>query len=64
VYRVYTPNDYIGLREAPIPEVQIGDVTPLLLQALDLGFEAMELPLVDQPATESLLHATEVLLDL
>jgi HrpA-like RNA helicase len=61
---MYTKDDYDNMRDRPAPQVHIQDVTPLFLKALAFGFDASRLPLLDRPATESLLLAQEVLLDL
>jgi HrpA-like RNA helicase len=64
VFRLYTEKNYNQLRRTPAPQVHMNDVTPLILQALGLGFQFMEIPFIDTPATECLIYAQEVLLDL
>jgi HrpA-like RNA helicase len=52
------------LRDNPAPEILNGDVTSVFLKALAFGFTAANLPFIEQPPTESLLYAIELLLDL
>jgi HrpA-like RNA helicase len=63
-FRLYTSQDFDLLRDSPAPEILNADVTSVFLKALAFGFTAAKLPFIDQPPTESLMYAHELLLDL
>ncbi|KAK2601693.1 hypothetical protein QQS21_004768 [Conoideocrella luteorostrata] len=63
-FRLYTSKDYDDLRDEPAPEILNEDVTPIFLKALAFGFTAANLPFIDQPPTECVLYAVELLFDL
>jgi HrpA-like RNA helicase len=62
--RLYTSQDFDLLRDSPAPQILNDDITSVFLKALAFGFTAANLPFIDQPPTESLMYAHELLLDL
>ncbi len=63
-FRLYTQADFDTLRDQPAAEILRGDVTATFLRALAFGFTAANLPFIEQPPTECMLYAHELLLDL